>query len=75
MNLIWLQTRYKLDTDWQKDWCIKEICELWRSSKSRLVTRLNKLPNEEEQLKLKPDNIKLEAEWKAFVREKTSKKF
>ncbi|KAL5564188.1 hypothetical protein UlMin_027352 [Ulmus minor] len=76
-DVLWstIQTRYKLDTDWQKDWCMKEMCELWRSSKSRLVTRLNKLPNEEERLKLKPDNIKLEAEWKAFVREKTSKKF
>ena len=54
---------------------MKEMCELWRYAKSRLVTQLNKLPNEEERLKLKPNNIKLEAEWKAFVREKTSKKF
>ena len=41
--------------------------------KSRLVTWVNKLLNDEEKLKLNPDNIKLQAEWKAFVREKTIK--
>lgn len=72
---IALQSRYKLDKDWQKDWCMKEMAELWRASKSRLVSKLNKLPNDEQRLQLKPHNIKSEAEWRAFVQEKTSEKF
>ncbi|KAL5549202.1 hypothetical protein UlMin_004433, partial [Ulmus minor] len=68
-------SRYKLDKDWQKDWCMKEMAELWRTSKSRLVSKLNKLPNDEQRLQLKPHNIKSEAEWRAFVQEKTSEKF
>jgi len=48
---------------------------IWRSSKSRLVNQVKKAKNEEERLKLKPDNIKSVVEWKAFVREKTSPAF
>lgn len=48
---------------------------LWRSSKSRLVNKIREAPNEEERLKLRPKNIKSEADWKAFVREKTSAEF
>ncbi|KAL5549199.1 hypothetical protein UlMin_004430, partial [Ulmus minor] len=68
-------SRYKLDKDWQKDWCMKEMAELWRASKSRLVSKLNKLPNDEQRLQLKPHNIRSEAEWRTFVLEKTSEKF
>ena len=57
------QSRYKMDKDWQKDWCMKEMAELWRCSKSRLVRQLNKLRNDEERILLKPDNIKSETEW------------
>ena len=49
--------------------------ELWRASKSRLVTKLRDASNNEERLKLKPDNIKSNVEWKTFVREKTSVEF
>lgn len=70
-----MQTRYTVDKDWERDWCMKVMGDLWRSSKSRLVTKLNELPNEQERLKLKPDNIKSETEWRVFVREKTSKQF
>lgn len=64
-----------MDKDWERDWCMKVMGELWRASKSRLVSKLNELPNEQERLKLKPDNIKSETEWRLFVREKTSKQF
>ncbi len=40
-----------MDKDWQRDWCMKEMGDL-RASKSRLVTQLNDLPNEQERLKL-----------------------
>ena len=49
--------------------------ELWRASKSRLVTKLRDAPTNEERLKLKPNNIKSNVEWKAFVYEKTSVEF
>ena len=54
---------------------MKEMPELWRCSKSRLLRKLNKLQAYEERLLLKPDNIKSDAEWRAFVQEKTSKTF
>ena len=47
--------------------------DLWRASKSRLVTDLIKARTESERLALKPDNMKSDAEWKAFVKLKTSK--
>ncbi|KAL5550896.1 hypothetical protein UlMin_001072 [Ulmus minor] len=76
-DILWttIQTRYNLDKEWQRDWCMKEMAELWRCSKSRLVRKLNSLSNEEQRMQLKPDNIRSEAEWRSFVREKTSKKF
>ena len=47
--------------------------DLWRSSKSRLVTEIVKAKSESERLALKPDNIKSLDAWKAFVKIKTSK--
>ncbi|PON53964.1 hypothetical protein PanWU01x14_198420 [Parasponia andersonii] len=51
------------------------MADLWRASKSRLVTKIRLAPNEEERLKLRPDNIKSKVEWKAFIREKTNAEF
>ena len=42
-------------------------------SKSRLVSDLVNAKTESERLTLKPDNMKSDAEWKAFVKVKTSK--
>ena len=72
---FYLQARFKVDKPWQQDYIFKQMGELWRASKSRLVTKLRDAPNNEERLKLKPDNIKSNVEWKAFVREKTSVEF
>ena len=47
--------------------------DLWRASKSRLVFDLVNAKTESECLALKPDNMKSDAEWKAFVKVKTSK--
>ncbi len=47
--------------------------DLWRASKSRLVTELMNATTESERPVLKPDNMKSDAEWKAFVKLKTSK--
>lgn len=48
---------------------------IWRSSKRKLVRKLNKAENEEERLKLKPANIKNMNEWRKFVKAKTSPEF
>ena len=51
------------------------MANLWRASKSRLVKKIVEAPNDAERLKLRPDNIKTEVDWKAFVREKLSADF
>ena len=68
-----MQSKFSLDKEWQKDWCFETMSVLWRASKSRLVSKLNKLTNESERLSLKPDCFKSDVEWRAFVRQKTSK--
>ncbi|GMN19561.1 hypothetical protein TIFTF001_039840 [Ficus carica] len=67
-EVLWksVQARFKVDKPWQQDYIFKQMGELWRASKSRLVTKLGGAPNNEERLKLKPDNIKSNVEWKAF---------
>jgi len=64
-----------VDKQWQKHQIFRNMGAIWRASKSRLVNQVKKAKNEEERLKLKPDNIKSVVEWKAFVREKTSPAF
>lgn len=53
---------------------MKQMGCLWRASKSRLVNQIIKADNHAERMKLRPDNIPV-AEWRKFVKEKTSKKF
>lgn len=53
---------------------MKQMGCIWRASKSRLVNQILNAENHIERLKLRPDNIQL-AEWKKFVKEKTSKEF
>ena len=64
-----------VDKDWEKSYIFKAMADLWRTSKSRLVTKISNAPNKQERFKLRPDNIKSEVEWRAFVREKTSSEF
>ncbi|KAJ0084462.1 hypothetical protein Patl1_30055 [Pistacia atlantica] len=54
-----VQSRYKLDQEWQKHYVFKEMGALWRTSKSRLVSNIKMAQNEEERMALKPDNIKV----------------
>lgn len=70
-----MQKRYQLDEEWQKGYVLHEMGALWRASKSRLVQKLLNAKNEEERMRLRPDNIKSISEWKCFVKEKTSDKF
>ncbi|XP_028100703.1 uncharacterized protein LOC114300043 [Camellia sinensis] len=49
--------------------------DFWRTTKSRLVRKIRKTPNEEERLKLRPNNIKSIQDWKNFLWERTSVEF
>lgn len=72
---VLLQIRFKLEEDWQRKAVFQQMGVIWRSSKSKLVRKLNKAENEEERLKLKPTNIKSMNEWRRFVKAKTSLEF
>ena len=49
--------------------------KVWRTSKSRMVEKIINAENDEQRMKLKPDNIASNIEWKKFVREKLSAEF
>ena len=70
-----MQKWYKLDGQWQRAYVFQEMAGLWRASKSRLVQKILKAKNEQERMKLGPDNISSISEWKRFVKEKTSENF
>lgn len=59
-EVLWesIQVRFKVDEEWKKDHIFMSMDDLWRASKSRLVTKIRKTSNEKERLKLRPDNIK-----------------
>ncbi|KAJ0097265.1 hypothetical protein Patl1_28596 [Pistacia atlantica] len=67
----------KLSSDMrEKLWkCVQEMGALWRTSKSRLVSNIKMVKNEEERMALKLDNIKSISEWKKFMEEKLGPKF
>uniref|UniRef100_A0A803Q2I8 Uncharacterized protein n=1 Tax=Cannabis sativa TaxID=3483 RepID=A0A803Q2I8_CANSA len=70
-----IQARYIVEKEWKKNYIFQSIGDLWRASKSRLVAKVKKAPNEHERLKLKLDNIKTVIEWRAFIKEKTRLEF
>ncbi|KAL5583463.1 hypothetical protein UlMin_015905, partial [Ulmus minor] len=65
--------KYDLHRSWHKKWCFKVMADLWRASKSRLMTDLINATTESERLALKPDCIKSDVEWRSFIKLKTSK--
>ncbi|RIA04185.1 hypothetical protein BRARA_K01611 [Brassica rapa] len=67
-TVLWKSVQY------EKAAVMKQMGCIWRASKSRLVNQILNAENHIERLKLRPDNIQL-AEWKKFVKEKTSKEF
>ena len=58
----------------KKKFCFQMMSDLWRTSKSRLVKDIIEATTESERLALKPDCIKSDVEWRAFVKQKTSPK-
>ena len=61
--------------DYQKDTVFKQMGNLWRASKSRLVTAVRAANSKTERLKLKPSNIQSVTAWNAWVKIKTSSDF
>ncbi|XP_012850059.1 PREDICTED: uncharacterized protein LOC105969828 [Erythranthe guttata] len=67
--------KFDLDEEWQKAIVLKSMGCIWRASKSRLVKQIRDANNEADRLKLQPRNIHTRAEWRKFIKEKTSPAF
>ncbi|KAF7145332.1 hypothetical protein RHSIM_Rhsim04G0083300 [Rhododendron simsii] len=76
-EILWqsVKVRFNLHEDWHREMVFRIMNEDWRASKSTLVRKVRNALNEEERLKLQPDNIKSLQDWKDFVKEKTSEQF
>ena len=69
-----LQDRFKLDEEWQKACIFQQMGTIFRGSKARLVRKIANARNEEERIRLKPDNLSMN-EWKKLVKSKTTPEF
>ncbi|XP_058187994.1 uncharacterized protein LOC131304674 isoform X2 [Rhododendron vialii] len=76
-EILWqsVMVRFNLHEEWHREMVFRRMNEDWRASKSTLVRKVRNASNEEERLKLQPDNIKSLQDWKDFVKEKTSEQF
>ncbi|XP_058186184.1 uncharacterized protein LOC131303364 [Rhododendron vialii] len=76
-EILWqsIKVRFNLHEEWHRQMVFRRMNEDWRASKSILVKKIRNASNEEERLKLQPDNVKSLHDWKDFVKEKTSKEF
>ncbi|KAF7140038.1 hypothetical protein RHSIM_Rhsim06G0121300 [Rhododendron simsii] len=76
-EILWqsVKVRFNLHEDWHREMVFRRMNEDWRASKLTLVRKVRNALNEEERLKLQPDNIKSLQDWKDFVKEKTSEQF
>jgi hypothetical protein len=57
-----------LKEDWQKDAVFKQMGCVWRSSKSKLTTKVRAVKNKTDLLSLKPSNIQYVTAWNAWVK-------
>ena len=64
-----------MDEEWHQQLVLKSMGSLWRASKSRLVKAILEAKNDEERLQLRPTCIHSKAEWRRFIKEKTSPEF
>lgn len=69
------QGRFNLNEDWHKGVILGQMCNLWRSSKSRLVAKIRNLKSKSEILELKPTNIPCASAWMSWVKSKQSTAF
>ena len=60
---------------WQKDTVMKQMGSLWRSSKSRLLSKVRATKSKTERLELKATNIQSVTAWNNWVKKKTNVDF
>ncbi|KAG7572280.1 Transposase Tnp1/En/Spm-like [Arabidopsis suecica] len=75
-TILWksVQARFEVDEEYQKTALLKQMGCLWRSWKSRLVTRIREAKTNRQRMNLRPKNVS-PFEWRKFVKLKTSKEF
>ncbi|CAE6074033.1 unnamed protein product [Arabidopsis arenosa] len=75
-TVLWksVHARFEVDEEYQKTALLKQMGCLWRSWKSRLVTRIREAKTNQQRMNLRPKNVS-PFEWRKFVKLKTSKEF
>jgi len=64
-----------LKENWQKDVVFKPMGYVWRSSKSKLTTKVRAVKSKTDLLSLKPSNIQSVTAWNAWVKNKKTTAF
>ena len=60
---------------WQKDGVFKQMGCVWRSSKSKLTTKVRAVKSKTDLLSLKPSNIQSVTPWNAWVKNRKTTAF
>ncbi|KAG7589117.1 Isoprenoid synthase domain superfamily [Arabidopsis suecica] len=74
MGTLLGNARFEIDEEYQKTAVLKQMGCLWRSWKSRLVTKVRQADTNQQRMKLRPKNVS-PFEWRKLVKIKTSKEF
>lgn len=61
--------------DWQKDAVFRQMCNIWRTSKSKLTTLVRSTNDKAELLSLKPSNIQSVTTWNNWVKNRKTAAF
>ncbi|KAF8113270.1 hypothetical protein N665_0053s0021 [Sinapis alba] len=70
-----IQGRFNLQEEWQKAVIFKQVGNVWRARKSRLVSQVRVAKTADEKIALKPSNIPSIQVWNSWVKSKTTKSF
>ncbi|KAL0758538.1 hypothetical protein Bca101_074688 [Brassica carinata] len=70
-----IQGRFNLQEEWQKAVIFKQLGNLWRAGKSRLVSQVRAAKTAAERIDLKPSNIPSIQVWNSWDKSKTTKTF
>lgn len=73
--LYLMQGRFDMEEEWKKAVIMKQMCNIFRGMKSRLVTKVRAAETAADILALKPSNIPSIQVWNSWVKSKTSKAF
>ena len=73
--IIVMQGRFNLQEEWQKAVIFKQLGNMWRAGKSRLVSQVHVAKTAAERIALKPSNIPSLQLWNTWVKSKTTKSF